>query len=146
MRGLSLALTLLLGLLNPLRAQEISEPPETLKAAISQYEKALATKNHAALEAILADGFHLTTASGKTLGKAEMLGNLKKNDTHYESFQTSQVRFHKLGTTILETGQVRTKGTRAGKPIDETTLYTDIWVYHNNRWLLLGEHSSYLKP
>lgn len=123
-------------------------PGEPLKkdveAAISVYETALKNKDAEALAGILADNFILTTASGKILQKKDMLANLARQDTKYEAFETTGVELRILGNTAIETGKVRTKGTRAGKPFSETTLYTDVWVREKNQWKLLAEHSSFL--
>jgi len=120
--------------------------PEPLRSTIQDYERALAKKEPARLQEILADDFQLITASGKILKKADMLANLGKMETRYESFESTGVQFRKLGNTVIETGKVRTKGVRAGKPIDETTLYTDVWIDHQGKWLLLAEHSSFPAP
>lgn len=117
--------------------------PPQLEQTIQNYEKALSQKDPKALSAILGDEFQLITASGKVLNKNDMLANLGKSETQYESFESTNVRFRKLGNTIIETGKVRTKGKRQGKLIDEVTLYTDVWVFSGDRWVLLGEHSSF---
>jgi ketosteroid isomerase-like protein len=124
-------------------------PGEPLKkdveAAISIYEKALKNKDAPALDGILADNFILTTASGKILKKKDMLANLARQDTKYEAFETTGVELRILENTAIETGKVRTKGTRSGKLFSETTLYTDVWVREKNQWKLLAEHSSFVK-
>lgn len=127
----------------PANSTRGSNCPPQLESTIKDYERALAKKEASMLKAILAEEFQLITASGKILKKADMLANLGKMETQYESFESTAVQFTRLGNTVVETGKVRTKGMRGGKPIDETTLYTDVWIEHEGKWLLLAEHSSF---
>lgn len=112
--------------------------------ASARYEKALAEKNKSALENILAQEFVLTTATGKKINKANMLANLGKQETRYESFDSSEVEVRVAGATAIETGKVRTVGIRAGKKIDETTRFTLVWIRTAAGWKALAEHSSFI--
>ena len=117
--------------------------PKELKTVMAQYEAALVKKDIKLLTKILTDDFQLITASGRILDKKAMMANLENKDTLYQSFESTRVRFQKYGDTVIETGQVKSKGIRRGQPIAETSLYTDIWILKDGDWKLVLEHSCF---
>ena len=125
-------------------AAQSPEVQKEIQEAARIYEQALTEKNESLLKSILAENFMLTTASGKVLRKKDIISNLKKEDTKYDKFESSEVKIEVLNDAAIETGKVRTVGTRAGKKIAETTRYTDFWVKSQGKWLLLAEHSSFI--
>ncbi len=117
--------------------------PQELKSVMANYETALVKKDIKVLTGILADDFQMITASGRFLDKKALMANLENKETSYHSFESTRVRFQRFGDTVIETGQVKSKGVRRGKPIAETSLYTDIWILKEGAWKLVFEHSCF---
>lgn len=125
-------------------AAQLPTALQQIQEASKIYEQALTQKNEPLLKSILADNFILTTATGKVLTKKDMLLNLTREGTKYDTFESSEVKIEVLNHAAIETGKVHTVGIRGGKKIAETTRYTDFWVKSQGQWLLLAEHSCFI--
>lgn len=129
---LALALLLILG----------ADPKAELEAATAAYDRAVSKADIQALDKMLLPGVVFTTATGRVMDKKAVLAMLGSPDTRYESVQSDQVSRTITGELAIETGRVRVRGIRNGKPVNETQRYTDVWVRRNGRWQLAAEHTS----
>ena len=129
-------LGLVLGLC--LRADPAAELEDTSKA----YDAAVSKADIRALDGLLLPAVVFTTATGRVMDKKAVLAMLASPDTRYESVESDQVKRAITGDLAIETGRVRVRGIRNGKPVNETQRYTDVWVRRDGRWQLAAEHTS----
>lgn len=129
---LALALLLTLG----------ADPKAELEAATAAYDRAVSKADIQALDKMLLPGVVFTTATGRVMDKKAVLAMLGSPDTRYESVLSDQVSRTITGDLAIETGRVRVRGIRNGKPVNETQRYTDVWMRQDGRWQLAAEHTS----
>ncbi len=129
-----LALALLLG--------PWADPKAELEAASAAYDRAVSKADIQVLDKLLLPGVVFTTATGRVMDKKEVLAMLASPDTRYETVESDQVNRKVTGDLAIETGRVRVRGIRNGKPVNETQRYTDVWVRQDGRWQLAAEHTS----
>ncbi len=134
-------------------AEHFSEAPHDRKLMEQQvlkmgqeYVKMIKNQDAAAIERILADEYLFTDEEGKVKNKAEDLASYKTSDTKLEMFDISDQKVRVIGNgAAIETGVVRFKGARKGKPFDGSERYTTTWVWRGGRWHVVGDHVSDIK-
>jgi ketosteroid isomerase-like protein len=119
-----------------------ADPKAELEAATAAYDQAVSKADIPALDKLLLPGVVFTTATGRVMDKKAVLAMLASPDTRYESVESDQVNRKITGDIAIETGKVRVRGTRHGKPVNETQRYTDVWLRQDGRWQLAAEHTS----
>lgn len=119
-----------------------ADPKAELEAATAAYDRAVSKADIPALDKLLLPGVVFTTATGRVMDKKAVLAMLASPDTRYESVESDQVNRKITGNIAIETGRVRVRGTRHGKPVNETQRYTDVWLRQDGRWQLAAEHTS----
>ena len=119
-----------------------ADPKAELEAATAAYDRAVSKADIPALDKLLLPGVVFTTATGRVMDKKAVLAMLASPDTRYESVESDQVNRKITGDIAIETGRVRVRGTRHGKPVNETQCYTDVWLRQDGRWQLAAEHTS----
>lgn len=104
------------------------------------------TVNHQVSQAssYYADEFILTTSSGKTKLKKEMLDEIASSNLQLEINETTHVTVRVLQKTAVLTGVLHQKGIYNNKPFDVKLTVTDTWVKAGNRWKILSGHASLL--
>ena len=90
------------------------------------------------------EDYTLTNSMGKTITRADDIGEAKKNDPKYEIFDNYDMKVRVQGDTAVVTGKTRTKGISGGKPFDSQFQFTDTLVKDGGRWRLLAGHVSKL--
>ncbi len=112
-----------------------------------EYVKMIKNQDATAIERILADEYLYTNEEGKVKNKAEDLASYKTSDTKFEMFDISDQKVRVIGNgAAIETGVVRFKGARKGKPFDGSERYTTTWVWRGGRWQLASDHNSTISP
>lgn len=119
-----------------------ADPAAELEAASKAYDAAVSKADIRALDGLLSPAVVFTTATGRVMDKKAVLAMLASPDTRYESVESDQVKRAITGDLAIETGRVRVRGIRNGKPVNETQRYTDVWVRRDGRWQLAAEHTS----
>lgn len=119
-----------------------ADPAAELEAASKAYDAAVSKADIRALDGLLLPAVVFTTATGRVMDKKAVLAMLASPDTRYESVESDQVKRAITGDLAIETGRVRVRGIRNGKPVNETQWYTDVWVRRDGRWQLAAEHTS----
>jgi len=119
-----------------------ADPKAELEAATAAYDRAVSKADIPALDKLLLPGVVFTTATGRVMDKKAVLAMLASPETRYESVESDQVNRKITGDIAIETGRVRVRGTRQGKPVNETQRYTDVWLRQDGRWQLAAEHTS----
>jgi ketosteroid isomerase-like protein len=89
-----------------------------------------------------ADDFVLTTSSGITKYKTQLLNEIGSHDLSLEINETSNVEVRILGSTAILTGTLHQRGIYRGKSFDRWMLVTDTWVHTSAGWKILSGHAS----
>jgi len=126
----------------------LSRPGATEKAVMALENQWLQSQkaNNADLVApLIADKCVYTGPDGKVSDKAAMLADAKA--TKWTSVENLDEKVTVFGDTAIATGEFKGKGTGAsGKPIDDHTRYTDVWVkMPNGKWQCVASQDSPLK-
>jgi ketosteroid isomerase-like protein len=89
-----------------------------------------------------ADDFILTTSSGTTKYKQQMLDEIVSKDLDLQINETLNVEVRMHGSTAVLTGTLHQKGVYKGKEFDVSLLVTDTWIETRSGWKILSGHAS----
>jgi ketosteroid isomerase-like protein len=103
-------------------------------------------RNNEAVKAapFYSDDFVLTTSSGKSKIKSDLLGEIGSPDLKLEVNETANVKVRVLNSTAVLTGKLHQKGSFKGQAFDVFLLVTDTWVETGSGWKLLAGHATVL--
>ena len=119
---------------------DLSESNWATAATIRSLEKrwAAAIKNHdaKALDALLAENFSGTSATGSEASKERMLALLRRDKNVYKSVRVHGMSVRNLGpTTAVVTGTATESGvTEDGRKFKVSRRFTDTWRQRGGRW------------
>lgn len=105
---------------------------------------AMASKDYAALEQILADDLIYTHSSARLDTKASLIGNMRSGSTVYTSLEASDVKAQDLGDTVVLTGVAQIKVMSGGKPNAFGVRFTDVYTRRDGRWQMVTWQSTKL--
>ncbi len=128
------------------QAQQASGASEKAVAALEhQWLQSQKTNNPDLIAPLLADKFMYTGTDGKVSDKAGLLAEAKA--TKWTSVENIGEQVTVFGDTAIATGEFKGKGTGAsGKPVDDHTRYTDVWVkMPNGKWQCVSSQDSPVK-
>jgi ketosteroid isomerase-like protein len=138
----------LLGLLSLISVAAVQATGGTEKAIAAlerQWTQSQKTNNPDLIAPMIADKFVYTGTDGKVSDKAALLADAKA--TKWTSVENLDEKVTVFGDTAIATGEFKGKGTGAsGKPIDDHTRYTDVWVkMPDGKWQCVSSQDSPLK-
>ncbi len=110
-----------------------------------QLNQLISSHNTKAAASFYADDFILTTSSGKTKSKQDMLAEISSTEVTMEINETSGVKVRVIGNTAVLTGTLHQKGVYKGNAFDVRLLVTDTWVKVKTGWKLLAGHATVIK-
>lgn len=113
----------------------VSQRDQHLNALISHHEAERARDFYD-------DQFVLTTSSGKTKGKADLLNEIGSSDVELDVNETSDVVVRVRNETAVLTATLHQRGTYKGKAFDAQLRVTDTWVFVDGAWRILAGHAS----
>ena len=116
--------------------------PAAVRELENQWAAATSAHDLDAIKELLASDYIGVTTSGKTVNKAGLLAELKKDSNKYTSVTnpTMEVRMH--GNTAVVVGTTRQKGTNAaGQQFSLLYRWTDMWVERDGRWVCVSSQS-----
>ena len=123
--------------------QDRNQEAQVVQADVRLNE--LIKQNEAAkAAAFYAEDFILTTSSGKSKIKSEMLAQIGSPELKLEVNETDNVRVRVLSSTAVLTGRLHQKGSYRGQTFDLFLLVTDTWVKTEAGWKLLAGHATLL--
>jgi ketosteroid isomerase-like protein len=128
------------------QAQQTGGVTEKDVAALEhQWEQSQKTNNPDLIAPLLADKFVYTGADGKVSDKVALLREAKA--TKWTSIEYADEKITVFGDTAIATGEFKGKGSGAsGKPIDDHTHYTDVWVkMPSGKWQCVSSQDSLVK-
>jgi len=112
--------------------------------ADTQLNELIKTSQASKAESLYAEDFVLTTSSGKSKVKNEMLNQISSPDLKLEINTTENIKVRVLNATAVLTGKLHQKGSYKGQSFDHFLLVSDTWVKTDTGWKLLSGHATLL--
>jgi ketosteroid isomerase-like protein len=105
---------------------------------------AMAQKDVATLNALLADDLIYTHSSARLDTKQSLIGAMESGSTVYTSVEPSDVKAQDLGDTVVLTGSCRISVTSGGRPNSFGVRFTDVYANKGGRWQMVAWQSTRL--
>jgi ketosteroid isomerase-like protein len=106
--------------------------------------EAMAAKDTATLDALLADDLVYTHSSARLDTKQSLIANMKSGATVYSAVDPSEVRAQDLGDAVILTGVARIKVSSNGKDLEFRVRFTDAYAKRSGRWQMVAWQSTRL--
>jgi ketosteroid isomerase-like protein len=117
---------------------------ETVIALDKKRMDAMASKDIATLEKVLADDLIYTHSSARLDTKQSLIGNMQSGATVYSSVVPSDVKAQDLGDSVVLTGVARIKVSSGGKAMDFGVRFTDVYAKRGGGWQMVAWQSTKL--
>jgi ketosteroid isomerase-like protein len=105
---------------------------------------AMAAKDVATLQSVLADDLIYTHSSARLDTKKSLVDNMTSGATVYSSVEPSDVKAQDLGDTVVLTGIAQIKVTSNGTPNAFGVRFTDVYARRDGRWQMVTWQSTRL--
>jgi ketosteroid isomerase-like protein len=105
---------------------------------------AMAEKDVAALNTLIADDLIYTHSSARIDTKQSLIGNMESGSTVYNSVEPSDVKAQDLGSAVVLTGVARIRVTSGGKPNAFSVRFTDVYANRGGKWQMVTWQSTRL--
>ena len=106
--------------------------------------QAMATKDVATLESLIADDLIYTHSSARLDTKQSLIGNMESGSTVYTSVVPSDVKAQDLGDSVVLTGSCRISVNSGGNAMSFGVRFTDVYARRNGRWQMVTWQSTRL--
>ena len=146
-RSVILILALIVGLAGRASwSMGLSAQTDSVRQALTQMERdwaqAMAKRDQATLDRILAADYSSTNADGEVSTKAQGDADIKAGVLKYDSFVVDDMNVRLFGDTAVVTGRSTLKGSYKGKDISGQNRFTDVFVRRDGRWQVVTTHFS----
>jgi ketosteroid isomerase-like protein len=105
---------------------------------------AMAQKDIATLNALVADDLVYTHSSARLDTKQSLIGNMEAGSTVYTAVEPSDVKAQDLGDTVVLTGSCRISVMSGGRPNSFSVRFTDVYANKGGRWQMVAWQSTRL--
>jgi ketosteroid isomerase-like protein len=105
---------------------------------------AMAQKDVATLNALLADDLVYTHSSARLDTKQSLIGAMESGSTVYTAVEPSDVKGQDLGDTVVLTGSCRISVMSGGRPNNFGVRFTDVYASKGGRWQMVAWQSTRL--
>jgi ketosteroid isomerase-like protein len=105
---------------------------------------AMAQKDVATLNALLADDLVYTHSTARLDTKQSLIGAMESGATVYTAVEPSDVKAQDLGDTVVLTGVAQIKVTVGGTPNAFGVRFVDVYARRNGRWQMVTWQSTRL--
>ena len=106
--------------------------------------QAMATKDVATLESLIADDLIYTHSSARLDTKQSLIGNMESGSTVYTAVEPSDVKAQDLGDTVVLTGSCRISVMSQGRPNSFSVRFTDVYANKGGQWQMVAWQSTRL--
>ena len=106
--------------------------------------QAMARKDVATLQSVLADDLIYTHSSARLDTKRSLIDAMVSGKTVYTAVEPSEVKAHDLGDTVVLTGVAQIKVTANGTPNAFGVRFTDVYARRDGRWQMVTWQSTRL--
>ena len=103
---------------------------------------AMAQKDIATLNELIADDLVYTHSSARLDTKQSLIGNMEGGSTVYTSVVPSDVKAQDLGDTVVLTGSCRISVTSGGRPNSFGVRFTDVYANKGGKWQMVTWQST----
>ena len=103
---------------------------------------AMAQKDIATLNELIADNLIYTHSSARLDTKQSLIGNMESGATVYSSVVPSDVKAIDCGDTVILTGACRIGVRSGGNAMNFGVRFTDVWVNKGGRWQMVAWQST----
>src|SRR6201997_451762 len=110
------------------RRKNMAGNAETIIALDKKRMSAMAEKDYATLNEVLADDLIYTHSSARLDTKQSLIGNMQSGSTVYNAVEPSDVTAQDLGSAVVLTGVARIRVTSGGKPNAFAVRFTDVYA------------------
>ena len=107
-----------------------------------QRMSAMAQKNIAALNKLIADDLVYTHSSARLDTKESLIGAMETGKTVYIAVAPSDVKAQDLGDTVVLTGNARISVNSGGNARNFGVRFTDVWVNKGGQWQMVAWQST----
>ncbi len=111
--------------------------PDGYREAAAALDTAIAAKDEAALDKLIADDFLWVRGSGEKGDKARFIAALTAPTIRIEPFQPSEARWIVTRDTALLAATNTLRGTADGEAFVDRHRFADHWVWRDGRWHLV---------
>jgi len=105
---------------------------------------AMAQKDIATLNAVLADELIYTHSSARLDTKQSLVGAMQSGATVYTSLEPSDVTAQDFGNVVVLTGKARISVVSGGKPNSFSVRFTDVYANKGGQWQMVTWQSTRL--
>ena len=105
---------------------------------------AMAQKDIAALNKLIAEDLVYTHSSARLDTKQSLIGNMQSGATVYNSVEPSDVKAQDLGSAVVLTGIAQIRVTSGGKPNAFGVRFTDVYANRGGKWQMVTWQSTRL--
>ncbi len=103
---------------------------------------AMAQKDLATLNEVIADDLIYTHSSARLDTKASLIGNMEAGSTVYTSVVPSDVKAQDFGDTVVLTGSCKISVNAGGRPNSFGVRFTDVYAKRGGRWQMVAWQST----
>ena len=107
-----------------------------------QRMSAMAQKDIAALNKLIADDLVYTHSSARLDTKQSLIGNMESGSTVYTSMVPSDVKAIDCGDTVILTGSCRIGVQSGGNAMNFGVRFTDVWANKGGKWQMVAWQST----
>jgi len=105
---------------------------------------AMAQKDIATLNELIADDLVYTHSSARLDTKQSLIGNMESGSTVYTSVVPSDVKAQDLGDSVVLTGTCRISVNSGGNAMSFGVRFTDVYARRDGRWQMVTWQSTKL--
>src|SRR5260370_25690462 len=105
---------------------------------------AMAQKDIATLNALLADDLIYTHTTARLDTKKSLIGNMEAGSTVYTAVEPSDVKAQDLGDAVVLTGSCRISVIAQGRPNTFGVRFTDVYAKKGGQWQMVTQESTRL--
>jgi ketosteroid isomerase-like protein len=114
----------------------------TIEAIERRWAHALATRDTAALRAILAETYISTDENGNRSDRSTMLNALASGDLRIDSISLGDMHVSAYRDAAVATGTATQAATYKGQPLSRAVAFTDTFILQQGRWRAVASHHS----
>src|SRR5437588_7955640 len=126
------------------KEKDMAGNAETIIELDKKRMTAMAQKDLATLNEVIADDLVYTHSSARLDTKASLIGNMESGSTVYTSVVPSDVKAQDLGDTVVLTGSCKISVNAGGRPNSFGVRFTDIYANPGGRWQMVTWQSTRL--
>ncbi len=105
---------------------------------------AMATKDVATLNAVLADELVYTHSTARLDTKQSLIGGMESGTTVYTSIEPSDVKAQDCGSAVVLTGSAQIQVVSRGRPNSFGVRFTDVYANRDGKWQMVTWQSTKL--